>query len=214
MSLSAALTGLLTYFLSLVAYFGFRFLTLYYQHFGHSLQKVNRSAEHIFVRGIDVVFLDIVVLVLSVAAFLFIYFLRLNVRYRQANGREFSLTAPALLLIAGCLYLAHERTEVVAEQRYLRDIDPLTTTLQRLVCLDSKNDAAQGWFDSALSGERIVLVLDHSGDEMAAFFAPPILVGLPRVELFYVDLQGSGILTLARSASRGAVSSRSNFCVS
>ena len=201
-----------TYTISLISFFGFRFLTLYYQSFGYQLQYIDRSAEHVVLRGVDIIFLDYFVLpifILSVAL-LFVASVGAELRTRLFTLR---LRGVSIVLVALLLFTVHERVSVLARSDYLRDIDAARTTLPRLVCIQSTNQLANDWFTASIAGRRKILVLAFNDGTMVLFFAPPVVVGTPKVELFHVGISGNDIVVLVSGGFSGPSSKRSKSCI-
>ncbi len=187
-----------------ISFFGYRFLTLYYELFGLRLQDLPLPAEHYLLRGIDITLGHLVIflpfLVMAFCVYAAYQPFALQIRARSLN--RFVILIPVFLV---ALLQAYTAMPGVAAKMAKRDIFAQSSALRQLVCVRTDNSVVSDWFTQARADGATWLILLLARNEAIVFRAPAPIPGvdaLPRVRVTILRLTQGEVLTHAIAATR------------
>ncbi len=194
---AAAISGL--------SFFGFVFLSRYYEKFGIRLQDLDLPPQHYLIRGLDILLKDIWLLmfVVTIAGLSFLLFrrFRLNFKFFTVDVR----------VLAGCLIvlmltISFFETRRFAAVMYKRDVFSETTALRKLTCLQTVSEFAKTWYGNFHDDPTsVAMILHRDAERLVVFTEPKIKKGEPRVELVELGLHRTDVY--AHAIGSGGVTS-------
>lgn len=182
---------------SALSFFGFVFLSRYYEKFGIRLQDIDIPPQHFFIRGLDIFLKDVWLLSLAgailVSTIVYIQRFRLNLKIVAIDGRF-----PVGFLIALLFAATFFETRNFANKMYVRDLFSETTALRKLTCLNTSNSYAEKWYGKyQANSEPVALILHRRMGSLVLFIEPILKKGEPRVELVELGLHQTDVYSHA-----------------
>ena len=197
----AVISGIIAY----IAYCGSVFLSEYYGNFGVQLQFLDVTTDHYLVRGLDILRYDLVLLLMILL--LFVLALSAIAPFSfQILGTKIPKIGPFLLALPAIVLFVDARISSTARSAATRDTFAETTALRRLECLRTGEPETDAWISSLLGSGQKVIVLFRSQDQVILFREPPLAIGQPSVDLYYIVISTPYEMRVSSASSTRRVS--------
>lgn len=184
----------------MVIFFGYTFLSEYYERFGIRFQDIPVDTSHMVMRVLELIFYryELAMLFFSIIVMASLSFTRFSFNLGFVRLPSFALFSG--LTVVGA-FIAFWVIQAIANDFAERDINPRTSALRQLVCIRSADKPVSGWVSEQIENSRKIMLLFGSEERLVVFLAPknPELPS-PHVTIFELGISENALFSHTVSA--------------